>query len=72
MPKHVRGHASACSQAECFCAVPIVVFLSYLLLPHRYFGLDGWRLAVLTGVVVCRRARAGSRRKAASKKRTRS
>ncbi|MBW8838206.1 MAG: MFS transporter, partial [Burkholderia sp.] len=51
VPKHVRGRASACSQAVGFCAVPIVAFLSYLLVPHRYFGLDGWRLVVLTGVM---------------------
>jgi putative MFS transporter len=51
VPKHVRGRASACSQAVGFCAVPIVAFMSYLLVPHRYFGLDGWRLVVLTGVV---------------------
>ncbi len=51
VPKHVRGRASACSQAVGFCAVPIVAFLSYLLVPHQYFGLDGWRLVVLTGVV---------------------
>ncbi|MFM0078524.1 MFS transporter [Paraburkholderia sediminicola] len=51
VPKHVRGRASAFSQAVGFCAVPIVAFLSYLLVPHRYFGLDGWRLVVLTGVM---------------------
>ncbi|MGF6756687.1 MFS transporter [Paraburkholderia sp. GAS42] len=51
VPKHIRGRASACSQAVGFCAVPLVAFLSYLLVPHKPFGIDGWRWVVLTGVV---------------------
>ena len=51
VPKHIRGRASACSQAVGFTAVPIVAFLSYLLVPHKPFGIDGWRWVVMTGVV---------------------
>ncbi|MDB5784949.1 MFS transporter [Caballeronia mineralivorans] len=51
VPKHIRGRASACSQAVGFCAVPAVAFLSYAMVPRTFFGLDGWRCVVLTGVV---------------------
>ncbi|NUX55173.1 MFS transporter [Paraburkholderia youngii] len=51
VPKHIRGRASACSQAVGFCAVPIVAFLSYLLVPQRVFGFDGWRVVVLIGAI---------------------
>ncbi|MGU7768760.1 MFS transporter [Burkholderia sp. MR1-5-21] len=51
VPKHIRGRASACSQAVGFCAVPAVAFLSYGLVPRTVFGLDGWRCVVLIGVV---------------------
>ncbi|QIE26411.1 Inner membrane metabolite transport protein YdjE (plasmid) [Caballeronia sp. SBC1] len=51
VPKHIRGRASACSQAIGFCAVPVVAFLSYLLVPRQVFGIDGWRCVVFTGVV---------------------
>ncbi len=49
VPKHVRGRAFACCQAVGFSAVPIVAFLSYLLVPRAPFGLDGWRWVVLIG-----------------------
>ena len=48
-PKHMRGRAFACCQAIGFSAVPIVAFLSYLLIPVAPFGLDGWRWVVLIG-----------------------
>jgi putative MFS transporter len=51
VPKHIRGRASACSQAVGFCAVPAVAFLSYAMVPRTFLGLDGWRCVVLTGVV---------------------
>ncbi|GAB3628994.1 Inner membrane metabolite transport protein YdjE [Pandoraea terrae] len=51
VPKHIRGRASACSQAVGFCAVPVVAFLAYLLVPHAWFGIDGWRWVVYLGVV---------------------
>jgi len=35
VPKQIRGRAFACEQAVGFMSVPIVVLLSYLLVPHR-------------------------------------
>lgn len=49
VPKHVRGRAFACCQAVGFSAVPVVAFISYLLVPLKPFGLDGWRWVVLIG-----------------------
>ena len=49
VPKHIRGRAFACEQAVGFLSVPVAAFLSYLLVPHRPFGLDGWRWVVLIG-----------------------
>ena len=49
VPKHIRGRAFACEQAVGFMAVPVVAFLSYLLVPHKFFGLDGWRWVVIIG-----------------------
>jgi putative MFS transporter len=49
VPKHIRGRAFACEQAVGFMAVPVVAFLSYLLVPKKPFGLDGWRWVVILG-----------------------
>jgi MFS transporter, putative metabolite:H+ symporter len=49
VPKQIRGRAFACEQAVGFLSVPIVAFLSYLLVPHKPFRLDGWRWVVLIG-----------------------
>jgi putative MFS transporter len=49
VPKHIRGRAFACEQAVGFMAVPLVAFLSYLLVPHKPFGIDGWRWVVIIG-----------------------
>ncbi|MBV8968385.1 MAG: MFS transporter [Verrucomicrobia bacterium] len=49
VPKHIRGRAFACCQAIGFTAVPVAAFLSYLLVPHAPFGIDGWRWVVLIG-----------------------
>jgi MFS transporter, putative metabolite:H+ symporter len=49
VPKHIRGRAFACEQAVGFMAVPVVAFLSYLLVPKNPFGLDGWRWIVIIG-----------------------
>ena len=51
VPKHLRGRAFACSQAFGFSAVPVVAYLSYLLVPNAPVGLDGWRWVVLIGVI---------------------
>jgi putative MFS transporter len=49
VPKRIRGRAFACEQAVGFMAVPVVAFLSYLLVPHKFWGLDGWRWVVIIG-----------------------
>lgn len=49
VPKQIRGRAFACERAVGFLSVPIVAFLSYLLVPHKLFGLDGWRWVVIMG-----------------------
>jgi putative MFS transporter len=48
-PKHIRGRAFAICQAVGFAAVPIVAFLSYLLVPLAPLQIDGWRWVVLIG-----------------------
>ncbi|CAD6528771.1 MFS transporter [Paraburkholderia sabiae] len=48
-PKHLRGRAFAICQTIGFSAVPVVAFLSYLLVPAMPFGMDGWRWVVLLG-----------------------
>ena len=48
-PKHLRGRAFAICQAVGFSAVPVVAFLSYLLVPRTPLGIDGWRWVVLLG-----------------------
>jgi MFS transporter, putative metabolite:H+ symporter len=48
-PKHLRGRAFAVCQAIGFSAVPVVAYLSYLLVPVAPFGLDGWRWVALLG-----------------------
>ncbi|SAK91823.1 major facilitator transporter [Caballeronia catudaia] len=50
-PEHLRGRAFAVCQAIGFSAVPIVAFLSYLLVPLSPFGFDGWRWVALIGGV---------------------
>jgi MFS transporter, putative metabolite:H+ symporter len=49
VPKQIRGRAFACEQAVGFMAVPIVAFLSYLLVPEKPLGFDGWRWVVIIG-----------------------
>ncbi len=49
VPKHVRGRAFAYNQAIQFAVVPIVAFLSYMLVPNAPFGFDGWRWVVVIG-----------------------
>lgn len=48
-PKHLRGRAFAVCQAIGFSAVPVVAFLSWVLVPRTMLGLDGWRWVVLLG-----------------------
>ena len=49
VPKSARGRVFAYNHAIQFCAVPVVAFLSLLLVPNAPFGLDGWRWVVLIG-----------------------
>lgn len=49
VPRQIRGRAFACEQAVGFLSVPVVAFLSYLLVPLKPFGLDGWRWVVILG-----------------------
>ena len=49
VPKHVRGRAFAYNQVIQFAVVPVVAFLSYMLVPIAPFGIDGWRWVVATG-----------------------
>lgn len=49
VPRQIRGRAFACEQAVGFMSVPMVAFLSYLLVPLKPFGLDGWRWVVILG-----------------------
>lgn len=49
VPKHIRGRAFAVGQAIGFSAVPIVAFISFLLVPRTFLGLEGWRWVVLLG-----------------------
>lgn len=49
VPKQIRGRAFALAQAVGFCAVPVVAFISYHLVPKTPFGLDGWRWVVIIG-----------------------
>jgi len=51
VPKHLRGRASAFTQAVGFSSVPIVAYLAYLLVPLAPLGIDGWRIVVLIGSV---------------------
>jgi putative MFS transporter len=49
VPKGIRGRAFALCQGIGFTAVPVVAFLSYLLIPTAPLGIDGWRWVVLIG-----------------------
>jgi putative MFS transporter len=51
MPKEVRGRAFAVNQVVQGTAIPLVAFISWLLVPHSPFGFDGWRWVVLLGSV---------------------
>jgi putative MFS transporter len=49
VPSHIRGRAFAFNQVIQFCAIPVVAFLAWLLVPTSPLGLDGWRWVVLIG-----------------------
>ncbi len=51
VPKEIRGRAFAINQVAQFTAIPVVAFISWLLVPHSPFGIDGWRWVVLLGSI---------------------
>ncbi len=51
VPKYLRGRAFAFNQTVQFAVVPIVAFLSYILVPMAPLGWDGWRWVVAIGSV---------------------
>lgn len=48
-PKGFRGRYIALSQVISYCAVPAVAAISLLTIPHKIFGLDGWRYVAIIG-----------------------
>lgn len=46
VPKAVRGRAFAINQAVQFCAVPLVAFAAWKLVPRDPLGMAGWRWLV--------------------------
>jgi len=49
VPNETRGAAFAFSQFMTFLAVPFAALASWLLVPVKFLGLDGWRWVVLIG-----------------------
>jgi putative MFS transporter len=49
VPRHSRGRAFAFNEFLTFLAVPFVAFVSWLLVPRHFAGLDGWRWVVIIG-----------------------
>ena len=49
VPKATRGAAFAFNQFISFLAVPFVALISWVLVPRRPLGVDGWRWVVLIG-----------------------
>jgi putative MFS transporter len=51
VPRHMRGRAFAYNQCVQFAVVPVVAFLSFLLVPRSPLGWDGWRWVVAIGAL---------------------
>jgi len=47
VPKQIRGKAFAVNHCGQYLAVPTVALLSWLLIPHKPFGMEGWRWVAL-------------------------
>ncbi len=47
VPKHMRGKAAAIMHAIAYLAIPLVAFVSYLLIPIDPLGVAGWRWVCL-------------------------
>jgi putative MFS transporter len=50
-PVRIRGRAFAFNQTIQFLVVPVVAFLSYVLVPLTPLGWDGWRWVVAIGAI---------------------
>ena len=48
-PRDVRGRAFAFANVIQFCAIPLVAFLAWLLVPLSPLGVSGWRWVILIG-----------------------
>jgi putative MFS transporter len=48
-PRDVRGRAFAFANVIQFCAIPLVAFLAWLLVPLAPLGISGWRWVILIG-----------------------
>jgi MFS transporter, putative metabolite:H+ symporter len=51
VPKDMRGRSFAFNQCVQFCVVPIVAFISFILVPRAPLGWDGWRWVVAIGAI---------------------
>lgn len=49
VPKQSRGSAIAFTQFVGYLSVPVAALLAYVLVPHKFLGLDGWRWVALVG-----------------------
>ncbi len=50
-PKNERGYWIAFSQFIGYLAIPVAALLAYLLVPHAFAGLAGWRYVALFGAL---------------------
>jgi putative MFS transporter len=51
VPKQMRGRAFAFNQCVQFAVVPVVAYLSYVLVPQAPLGWQGWRWVVAIGAL---------------------
>jgi len=51
VPRLLRGKAFAFNQFIGFIMVPVLAFVSWLLVPEKPFGIDGWRIVVVLGSI---------------------
>jgi MFS transporter, putative metabolite:H+ symporter len=49
VPKEQRGRWVAFTQVIGYTSIPAVALLAYLLVPHEFFGLHGWRFVAMIG-----------------------
>jgi putative MFS transporter len=50
-PAGQRGYWIALSQFIGYLSIPVAAFLAYVLVPHRYAGLEGWRYVAMVGAL---------------------